>query len=478
MFSGMARGQWFKYGDKRLPMLRFKSFLLEKAMFSGMARGQWFKYGDKRLQDLIDVIKDGNPVPDKLGRNLEIPNTPENIESIQAFMTSDDSVKTFPLRLNDGSIVQSNELGKSPIFGGKGAGAGATGNTADGESLQCLYLEAMLNEGDTQEFSHFTPQLLKKYMTGIDVDVTYEKMMGAADEWHYSAYVTAKHLIEKGYVNQNHKLHRGSVTMKSIYALKKQAFRNSGRPILTDDKWNPGDIWAVKTGVDPKRVLDKTTVETLNESIKENFLNRNIVGISLKQINSLKKSAKDEVLNLENVEIDKHRFTRVRIKADQANATFWSGKNGVIFYDELKKADIRAGSSMAAINVEILQKGARGGKAGYGQVEYAAKTYLGVKLPTNAELKQKARTILRTKKAPDLYRMVKAVDPSISQDEFQSGLETATIDRIHAKLGVTHIAHAIVKANKKQQDEFVSYMINYAGSKLSDSSVYVKVSAK
>ena len=447
-------------------------------MFSPMSRAEWFKYGDKRLQALIDVIKDGNPVPDKIGRNLEIPNTAENIEAIQAFIKSDDSVKTFPLKLNNGQIVQSNELGKSPVFGGKGAGAGATGNTADGESLQCLYLEAMLKEGTNQEFSHFTPQLLQKAMNGIDVDVSFEKMMKAADEWHYSAYVTAQHLIQKGYVNKSHKLHRGSATMKAIYNAKKQAFKNSGRPVLTDDKWNPGDIWAVKSGVDPRRALDVTTIEALNESIKENFLNRNIVGISLKQINSLKKPAKDEVLNLENAEIDKHKFTRVRIKADQAKATYWSGKGGDVFFDGSKKADIRAPSAMGALNMEIQLKGARGGRAGYSQIEYAAKTYLGVNLPTNAELKQQARTILRTKKAPDLYRMVKAVDPSISQDEFQSGLETSAIDRIHAKLGVTYIAHAIVKSKKQQQDDFISYMINYAGSKLSDSSVYVKVSAK
>lgn len=459
-------------------MLRFKAFLLEKAMFGAMSRAEWFKYGDARLQTLIDVIKDGNPVPDKNGRNLDIPNSTQNIEAIQAFMKSDDSVKMFPLRLNNGDIVQSNMIGKSPVFGGKGAGGGATGNTADGESLQCLYLQAMLSEGKNQEFSYFTPQLLKKYSTAIDVDVSFEKMMKAADEWHISAYVTAKHLIDKGYVNKSHKFHRGSPTMKAIYNAKKTAFKNSGKPVLTDDKWNPGDIWAVKSGVDPKRALDTTSIETLNESIKENFLNRNIVGISLKQINSLKKSAKDEVLNLENAQTDSHSFTRVRVKADQAKATFWSGKGGDVFFDGNKKADIRAPSAMGALNMEIILKGARGGRAGYSQIEYAAKTFLGVNLPTNAELKQKARTILRSKKAPDFYRMVKTIDPSISQDEFQSGLETSAIDRIHAKLGVTHIAHAIVKSRKKQQDDFISYMVNYAGSKLSDSSVYVKVSMK
>ena len=459
-------------------MLRFKAFLLEKTVFSPMTRYVWFKYGDKRLKDLIDVIKNPtNPATNTAGKDLNIKNTQANIKAIEDFIDSEDTVKTFTLELEDGSTIESNKIGKSPVFGGQGAGAGATGNTAEGESLQCLYLEAMLSEGKNNEFPHFTPELLEKYVDNIEVDVSYEKMMKAAAEWHYSAYVTAKHLIEEGFVTKQHKFHRGSITMKAIYAMKKTAFKNSGKPVLTDDKWNPGDIWAVRSGVDVKRALDPTSIETLNATLAENFVSRDIVGISLKQINKLEAKVKHEVLNMEEKELDRHVFTRVRVKAEQRKSTFWSGKGAVIFFDRSSKADMRAPSALAAINLEIILKGARGGRAGYSQLEYAANTFLNVKLPTNAQLKTDARTILRTKKAPDLFRKARAIDSSITQQEFDEGLETATIDRIHAKLGVTTIAHALHTAKKKQQDDFMSYVINYAGSKLSDSSVYVKVSA-
>ena len=457
-------------------MLKFKTFLLEKAMFSPMTRTEWFKYGDKRLIALIDAIKAGNPIPDKNGKNVDVPNTTNNIKAVETFIKSE-SDKTFSLKLSNGQNLESNQIGKSPLFGGKGAGAGATGNTADGESLQCLYLEAMLKEGANQEFSHFTPELLKGYMRGIDVDVSYEKMMKAAAEWHYSAYVTAKHLINQGFVTKQHKFHRGSATMKAIYNMKKIAFKNSGKPVLTDDKWNPGDIWAVRSGIDVKKALDPTSIETLNATIAKAFTSRDIVGISLKQINKLDAKAKHQVLNMEEKELDRHEFTRVRVKAEQRNSTFWSGKGADIFFDRTSKADMRAPSAMGAINMEIILKGARGGRAGYSQLEYAASTFLKVKLPTNAQLKTEARTILRTKKAPDLYNKAKAIDSTITQQEFDDGLQTAAIDRIHAKLGVTTIAHALHTAKKKQQDDFMSYMVNYAGSKLSDSSVYVKVSA-
>jgi hypothetical protein len=302
-------------------------------------------------------------------------------------------------------------------------------------------------------------------------------MMKAAAEWHYSAYVTAKHLISQEFVTKDHKFHRGSLTMKAIYAMKKTAFKNSGKPVLTDDKWNPGDIWAVKSGVNVKTALDSTSIETLNATLVKNFVSRDIVGISLKQINKLDAKAKHQVLNMEQKELDSHEFTRVRVKAEQRNSTFWSGKGAIVFFDGTSKADMRAPSALGAINMEIILKGARGGRAGYSQLEYAASTFLNVKLPTNAQLKTEARTILRTKKAPELFRKAKAIDSSITQQEFNDGLEAAAIDRIHAKLGVTTIAHALHTAKKKQQDDFMSYMVNYAGSKLSDSSVYVKVSA-
>ena len=443
-----------------------------------MSRAEWFKYGDKRLNALIDVIKSPtSPITDTMGKDLDIKNNAENINSINAFIKSDDTSKTFPLELSSGEIIQSNMVGKSPVFGGKGAGGGATGNTANGESVQCLYLAAMLKEGANKEFAHFTPELLKTYQNDIDVDVSYEKMMTVAAEWHYSAYVTAKHLIAEGFVNRTHTFHRGSATMKSIYAAKKTAFKNSGRPVLTDDKWNPGDIWAIKSGVRISNALDTTSVETLNATLAKNFVSRDIVGISLKQINSLDKKAKHQVLNMEEKELDRHIFNKVRVKSGQRTSTFWSGKGADISFNGSGKADMRAPSALGAINMEILLKGARGGRAGYSQLTYAAKTFLKVDLPSNNELKAEARTILRTKKAPKLFRKATAIDRSITAEEFDTGLKTSSIDRIHAKLGVTNVAYALHSANKKQQDDFMSYMVNYAGSKLDDSSVYVKVMA-
>ena len=92
-------------------------------------------------------------------------------------------------------------------------------------------------------------------------------MLEAADQWHYSGYSTGKYLIKKGYVKRNHMMHRGSAVMKQIYAKKRMAFKNENRPALNDDKWNPGDIWAVKRGLNINNVLDASSVASLNQGL-------------------------------------------------------------------------------------------------------------------------------------------------------------------------------------------------------------------
>lgn len=443
-----------------------------------MIRSEWMKYGNKRPEALKQAIKSNDPIPDVNGKNLEIANTRDNLQAIDNFVKSKDA--TFILTLKNKKEVMSNQIGKSPLFGGKGKGAGATGNTAKGESLQCLYLQAVINEPSSKQFTYFTPELLKKYYSGIKVDKSFNEIMSSEPEWHYSAYVTAKYLIDKGFVNRTHVFHRGSSEMKAIYDMKKAAFKNDEKPMMNDDKWNPGDIWAIKRNLNLKEVLDDSSVSALNSSLKTAYDKRLIVGISLKQINSLKKRAKHSEYNLKQSELATHNYSKSILKSDRTNSTFWSFKGGYIFFDNTKKMDVRAPTSMGALNVEIQGSGARGGRAGYSAILYAAEKYLNAKLLTNNELKTKARSLLsgnNEKEAKELYLKAYSIHPDISWEDFWEELKTSTVDRIHANLGATEIIFAVNKASPKAADEFVSYLVNTAGSKTGDSSVYVKVEA-
>ncbi len=448
--------------------------------FTKMIKSEWFKYGSDRLEALKGAIKSGNPVSSYEGKDLDIRNSPENIQIIDDYINNEGPAPTFELELKNGSIIRSNGIGKSPIFGGKGEGAGATGNTSAGESLQCLYLAAMLAEsrGQKKAFSYFTPELLKSYMSDVKVDVTYEKMITAANPWHYSAYVSGRYLIDKGYIKPGHVLHRGSSEMKKIYQMKKSSLQKIGRT-LNDDKWNPGDIWAIQRALRPEDTLDGSSIESLNNSILKAFKSKQIVAVSLKQIDNLGRNAKAEEYNTSgDLVFDPHTFKGVKLMSDRS--TFWASKMGMVLFDQGKKMDMRATRALGAINMEIQGKGARGGRAGYGEIQYAANTYLGIKLADNLTLVNDAKQLSAGKNPrllEDFYKMVKSVHPTMKKDEFVSGLEVAKVDSIHANLGIAYIACALVKSPTKNRNEFVTYLVNYAGSKLPISSAYVKISA-
>ena len=464
-------------------MRKFKSyFYLSEATFTGLSHGEWWKYGDDRLKKLMDLVKSGDAITKKDGTDVTVLNNAENIKTIQDYIDAGASgtVKKFTLKTKDGTI-DSNMIGKTAVFGGKGTGGGATGDTRKGESLQCLYIAALFGEGTNQPFEHFTPAVLSKYESSIDVDAKMDEMLEAADQWHYSGYTTGKYLIKKGYVKRNHMMHRGSAVMKQIYAKKRMAFKNENRPALNDDKWNPGDIWAVKRGLNINNVLDASSVASLNQGLVKHFESRDIVGISLKIVGSLKKTVKDTVYNKEGVKPDKITFSGYKLKKDQARATFWSGKGGVFMFDKTKKADVRSSTNFAAPNFEILGKGARGGRAGYQAIQYAAKKFLNKVLPNNMNLKQQAMALVKEVKGKrsktlqnKFYNMVRKADSRISRKEFDDGVVNATADRMHINLAAAEIGNALMKSTIGQRNDFASSIINLAAAKTSDASVYVK----
>lgn len=469
-------------------MLKFKSYLMEQEMnvsYEALSRAKWLQYGGDRdrIKKLINAIKDGTPVTDTKGNDIEIANTPENIKAAEDFESSGDL--TFKLKLKNGSEILSNKIGKSPYFGGKGKGGGATGATEEGESLQCIFCEAMLNEGSDKPFAHFTPELLEKYYSKVDVDVAFDKIMGAQEQWFISAYVTAKYLIDNKIINKNQVFHRGSTKMNAIYAAKTAALKAAGMPALQNDKWNPGDIWAIDKTIDPARTLNKKDIFELNKQIKDLFESKKMVGISLKQINKLTTRPKETIYNMDNVELGQHTFKDARLRKEKRGMTkFWSAKSGTLYWDTNSAADIRASTNLAAPNFEILGTGARGGKAGWQYIQYALKKWLNTELGSSISYKPDALSILKgtsKSKIDDLYNKAKVVEPSLTRDEFDEGLmQGGKIDQgfVHAKMLATYVTYAFKNSKSKaKKDAAISYIVNHASSKVDISSVYIKISA-
>lgn len=350
--------------------------------------------------------------------------------------------------------------------------------------MHALYIVALQNEGTEKQFEYFTDDILEKYYSHIKSIATLKTMLNAQIQWHHSAYVTAKYLVDNDIVSYNHNIHHNSRHVRLIYQRKNVAFKNTGRPNLNNDKWNPGDIWAIQKDLDIKSIksiLDHSSVENLNRSLLYAYNNKLIIPISLKQINDLSKSATHiEYNNTPINKLDNHEYNSINLMG--FGGDFWRNKHGMITFDGDKKMDIRTTTNFGPIGMELILDGSRGGKASFTQIRYAAKTFLEKDIPVNSKLKDDASKLYLLKNIntfEEFYRMVSNIHPELDKNDFGAGmLESEDYSRIHANLGIAYIADAIHQSNKKQRDNFMSYIVNYAGSKTTDSSVYLTVLPK
>ena len=389
------------------------------------------------------------------------------------------------------TIELDTSLGKVPItsiakslhFGGEPTGGGMSGATAKGESLQCVMLDALLIHGTNKKYDFFTQSdILETSFNNVKVDKKFKDIMQAvslAPQWHRSGYMIGKKLIKEGYVTRDHELFRGKGKMSEIYKLKKNAYTAEGKPSLSNDKWNPGDIYAIKKSVDVKKVLQDHSVAALNISLSEAFRKRDIVPISLKIAPDFKDegSIKLTVYNLDRLPEKQRKFDRLTL----AKKKFWGSKSATLFIDG-QQLDFRSFSDFVAVNMEILGGKARGGKVGYNQQRYAAKEFLNTKnLPDNQKIviqSRKIHTELSTGRTgadtEKFWSMVQETDTNIKEEDFYDYPKTRKAADVHSKLAATYVCHAIMKANMKNKNEFATNVFNIASSQTEDSSVYVK----
>jgi len=452
-------------------MLKFRSFLSEG--MTALRPGELSKPNSKTKEPRIDILKHAviNGITLALAKDnseVKFANTPENITAVDNF----DGKTPFDLVTVDGRTISSSKIGKSAIFGGGAGAGGGTENTAQTESGQCLWLAAMLEYGN-QPIEFFTPSILKKAMNRIDVGKTsFDEMISMDSAWQVSAYLSAQKIIKAGYATKKHKLHRDSSAMNYIYKkAKKEAFKNSGISALTDDKWNPGDIWAIEDGVDLKKELDTSSIGALNTSLLRLFKERKVVGISLKLV---KKEAKAKEYNVEGSP-QNHKFVSCAVKTQRG--TFFSNKGGTVQFSG-GTMEIRPNNYLGANKIEIMGKTARGGGAGWGVIMAAGKRYLNVNIPAHGSIKRIAQKLASGKnKRSELYfyKMAKNADPSLTFDYYMEEIRNKDAGWFSAKLAAVMIVHYLNTNKGRKADSFVNAIVNYAASSSDDSSAFVKI---
>ncbi len=457
-------------------MLRLKPFSIFLDEGTNLGSGELgkpnSKTGEARTDILRKLIQAKKPLELVKGGSVVVGDIDGAMKAIDQY-EKDGSI--FALLDTKGNSIKITQLKKSAPFGGGGSGAGGgTIQTAIAESAQCVWNVAMLDLGVATPIDDYTDEVLTKAFSKVDVGKTsLKEVLGIDDAWKNSAYLSAQLLIKEGYIKKGMTFHRDSKLMKSIYAAKNVAFKNNDFPKFTDDKWNPGDIWAVAPNFDIKS-LNTATVRGLQKSILENFVNRTCVGISLKKI---VKKAKAKELNVElPPDTDDYKVIKAAAKAIKSGrGDIWSSKGGTIQYDD-GYLMVKDNSAYGSIKAEIEGKTARGGGVGWGYIKDSAKQTLRLVLPEVKTIARAAKKIAKgdKKESEKMFKLMAQVEGT-TQKEFDQNIKTKKGDWIHAKLGTLYMIAAVEKFGGRKTNRWITKLINYAGSKTEDSSAYVKI---
>ena len=429
--------------------------------------------GEPRIDILRRIIKDQKPLELKKGGTFVVGDIDDALQKLKQFETQPSNISFVS---TDGTMVPLSQMAKSKVFGGGSGGAGGgTANTKLTESHQCVMLQAMMDNG-LQEESYFDTDIMKAAFKKVKVDESEKNILALEGDWFTSSYNIAKLLIKEGYVHKNHVFHRGSKEMIEIYKLKTKAFKNMGFSPLKDDKWNPGDIWAIDKSFNIEKELPAETVNGLNQALIKHFNDKRLVGISLKGPEKKYPPPMKEFNNQYPPDAKVFKYKGVLLQA-ATRGDFWSSKSATIKFDggEMTLKDNSPGDTVKA---EIKGKNARGGGLSWGPMSDFINRETRKKVPKFSKgILSKAKKIEKgdprtTKFFWSLYNYFYKND---TYEDFIENLKKKDKFWISAKLGAIYICYMIDKVGGKKADAIVTHFVNYAGSRSTDASVYVKV---
>jgi len=441
------------------------------------------------------------------GQKIKFFNKPEELieqtQEIKKFLaaikTGSESAILRELYPNNKAAAIFNEktwsqIDKAPFSGQGGSGAGAE-VTALTESLQCFFcslafniLKRPLKSTDINETN------LKKAGEFVEADRSLDVCLkkGPADWMEQNVYMKIANKIYSVYGSKMRGkvyFHRGSSFMNSLYDAKSDCHRRdkaSQSPqapgSFSNDKWNPGDIWAT-TFRSSEKPLDGSSGSwaDLNKQVADlagaNGGPTKLLGISLK------KTATPTITY--------YRDPTARPASLVQYKGYIYGKNGDFFSSQ----DIYVEASNGVMQCrtfggdtswqgEIKGKMAAGGKIGGGNLDFYAKQYLAEDIfGTGNERTLFSKAQKNNERfVQDFYDMYvagneKQMQPQDVMDisNFKTELNKQPQKFINSKLACLKLIEALNASTTRQRNNFMNAVMRYAASDTDQSSFYIKV---
>ena len=439
-------------------------------------------YPKLRYTKLVDKISKGEPFEMSSGGKKRIDYATPAIK--KAFESGDlaklKGNKNLFVELGKKNIIKVDQLKKTKEFGGGGGSGAGADVTKLAESAQCLYAalafhvfkrKMKLDEVITKK--HF--DAAKKY---IDTDENFQKMVSdLPDDWVKSSILGANLLYEK-YRGKNFIFHRGSSAVDKIENAFKQINRTE-RAFGDINKWSPADIYMIKPNKTPDKLLKEETLKGLNGEMLKMYQSNEIVGVSLKKMETTAKYSEINVNKTKGVTSNIGYKEKI-IKAN-TGATLYDSMDVYIRWgdspkDRLQLRSFGTGDGLTGWQGELKGETANQGKVSLGPISFIIKQHTGVQLPTSNEIatrvKQGDESI-----CTEIYDMAKKLGvnnlPS-KNEHIKKCYEKEAKWRYSKYLGLTLLS-IIDGQPKKKADAIVEDIYFYAGSKSSFSAPYAKI---
>ena len=359
---------------------------------------------------------------------------------------------------------------KKGAGGGSGAGAALTKLA---ESSQALYASVVFN-------------VLRREMTNKDVtkdnflraapgaitDEKFDLMINSLpDDWINSSIAGANALYRMYGGKGQFTFHRGSPLVnaieKTFTAINREesAFGNL-------NKWSPADIYIVGKGFDPRELTQERTLKGLNEKMFEYVQSNQLIGVSLKKINS-----QIGRISQKNFPTDKKSIT-ASFRGTTTNMEAMDGyiQWGTATTEKIQFRSFGGEASLTGWQGEIKGASANQGKVSLGPINFILKRHGLPQLPKSSESAALA-TANTDKHAANIASMM-AQYGIISPADIQGAttlVKNNSKKYRYSKYLVLTLLLTMKNAPKKIQDQVVQDLYLYASSQASYSAPYIKL---
>lgn len=348
--------------------------------------------------------------------------------------------------------------------------ASASLTTDEQETLAGIFIAAKNHDPRTKYTFEDLKAAEAHVVSKHKIDTLYEK---AGKGWLASSEVVANTLAPK--LTGKFTVHQrsGSRWENKLSNHVKALLREAGYARMSVDKWNPADIWLVKSTIETVDVTQYKTFPELNAWIKEKFDSKDLIAVSLKQVG---KTAKVQVFNDEEKEAIEYT------DFDVGKTGYVSALNGTIYFSGGDMV-IRNFGRPEGVSGEINGKHAQGGKVGHGPLlqiwkkfdrSFSTLSHQDITQKYTSDPESVYQKIFDDMKALDRDSVLKY--PTV--DDLRSTVEGKSnkLNYVISKYQVGDLMKSLKNMSKENKDHLVNALIGYASSSLDISSVFYKVS--